>query len=156
MNKLLSLDDNPLYLRSLSIIKDKIGIDRFEIINNTESLVAFKYNHTDYYNFEIVFWLNENRISLNIEDWYEIIDSYIGNEKEALEVYEYIDTIFKNEVLIENYCTEKSNKIYKRNLVYLAKFNNEIQKVNNPKNIHFKFLWIKERLHKTEKFKPLY
>lgn len=156
MNKLESLDDNSLYTKSLSIVKDKIGIDKFEIINDNESLIAFRYSHTNSYNFEIVFWLNENRISLNIEDWYEIIDSYLANENEALAVYEFLDTLFKNEVLIENYCTGNSSKTYKRNLVYLAKINNAIQKVNNPKKLYFKFPWIKEKLKTTKKFKPLY
>lgn len=156
MNKLVLLDNNPLYIKSLDIVKNKIGIDKFEIISNSESLIAFKYNHIDRYNFEIVFWLNENRISLNIEDWYEIIDSYLVDEKEAFEVFEFIDTIFKNEVLIENYCTEKSNNTYKRNLVYIGKIDNSIRKINNPKKLNFKFPWVKEKLYKTEKFKPLY
>lgn len=156
MNKLVLLDNNPLYTKLLDIVKNKIGIDKFEIISNSESLIAFKYNHTDCYNFEIVFWLNENRISLNIEDWYEIIDSYLEDAKEAFEVFKFIDTIFKNEVLIENYCTEKSNKTYKRNLIYTGKIDDLIKKINNPKVLIFKFPWVKEKLYKTEKFKPLY
>ena len=121
MEELAVIKLNNLY-KDLFIIL-KIGIENLQIITD-EYAISFRPNNSNLYDFELVFWLNENRISLNIEDWYEIIDSYLGDEKEAFEVFEFIDTIFKNEVLIENYCTEKSNKTYKRNLVYQAKINN--------------------------------
>lgn len=156
MNELAFLNKNSLYVKSLSIIYDKIGIDKFDIINNNENLIVFRFNSLESYSFEIVFWLNESRISLNIEDWYEIIDSYLKTDKEALETFDFIDTIFKNKLLIEKYCTEKSNKIYKKNLVYTSRINDKIQEVSNVKKLFFKLPWVNEKLHKTEKFKPLY
>lgn len=145
---------NNYYKETFNIIL-KLGVANLQIIKD-QYAISFRPKKSNTYDFELVFWLNENRISLNIEDWYEVIDSYLEDEKEAFEVFEFIDTIFKNEVLIENYCTENSNKTFKRNLVYLAKINNEIQKVNNPKKLYFKLPWIKEKLVNVKEFKSLY
>jgi hypothetical protein len=156
MNKYESLNENWFYTQLLNIIYEKVGIDKFDIIDNNENLIVFRFNFPKSYNFEIVFWLNESRISFNIADWYEIIDSYIINDKDSHEVYDFIDTIFKNKVLIEKYCTEKSNRIYKKNLVYSERINDKIQEVVNVKKMFFKLPWIKEKLIIINEFKPLY
>lgn len=154
MKRLDIIKFNNLYIRIFNIVL-KIGIDNL-IINFGNFTISFRPKKITEYDFELIFWLNENRISFNIEDWYEVLDSYLTDEKEAIEVFEFIDTIFKNEVLIENYCLENSSKLYKRNLVFTAKINNIIQKVSNEKKLFFKLPWVKEKLNTTNKFKPLY
>ncbi|MBS3992182.1 MAG: hypothetical protein KGZ87_00520 [Bacteroidetes bacterium] len=155
MDRLARLKNNQFYARILDIIYDKIGVNKFEIIDNNENLIAFRFNSPDNYSFDIVFWLNENRISFNIEDWYEIIDSYLADDKEASEVFDFIDTIFKNEVLIEEY-KGRTNKIFKKNLVFVTKVNDRIQKISNVKTLHFKLPWVKTELGKVNEFKALY
>lgn len=155
MNIFPILESNKYYSKILEIIYKKIGIDKFEVINNDNCFIAFRFNSPESYKFELVFWLNENRLSFNIEDWYEIIDSYFVDDKDASEVFDFIDTILKNKVLIEE-CGGRTNKTFKKNLVFVAKIDNQIQKISNPKNLHFKLPWIKTELFKVKEFKSLY
>ena len=153
MERLDAIILNNFYKEIFSIVL-KIGIENLNI-DFGEYTISFRPKNTDTYDFELVFWLNENRISFNIEDWYEVIDSYLNDEKEAFEVYEFIDTIFKNKVFIEEY-RGRTNKTFKKNLVFVAKIDNQIQKISNPKNLHFKLPWIKTELFKVKEFKSLY
>ena len=101
MNIFPILESNKYYSKILEIIYKKIGIDKFEVINYDNCFIAFRFNSPESYKFELVFWLNENRLSFNIEDWYEIIDSHFVDDKDASEVFDFINTILKNKVLIE-------------------------------------------------------
>lgn len=153
MERLDAIKLNNFYKEIFSIVL-KIGIENLNI-DFGDYTISFRPKNIDTYDFELVFWLNENRISFNIEDWYEVLDSYLTDEKEAFEVFEFINTIFKNKVLIEEYST-RANRIYKKNLVFSAKINNQIQKISNVKILHFKLPWIKAKLVKVKEFKSLY
>jgi hypothetical protein len=153
MDKLEIIKSNYLYRDVFEIVLN-IGIENLDIAC-CDYTISFRPKNSDFYDFELVFWLNENRISFNIEDWYEIIDNYLENEKEAFIVFEFIDTIFKYEILIEEFIGN-NNKVFKKNLVFTTKMNNQIKKSNNVQILHFKFPWIRLKLSKSIIYKPLY
>ena len=148
------LKSNKFYQDIFDIIV-QIGIDKLDA-NYGNSTISFCPKNLNSYQFELVFWLNENRISLNILDWYEIIDSYLFDDNEAFEVFKYIDTIFRNIVVIEEYGVLKSHKIYKKNIEYTTLINGEIIKLNSPQILGYKYPWTKIELLNRKVFIPLY
>ena len=145
---------NEIYKPILNII-GKIGMDKFKKIDFQDG-ITYKYDIDDKLPFEIVFWSNEHRISFNIDDWYELLDSYLPDENEAFEVFEFIDTIFKNKIIIKDYSVNNSNKIYKKTITYTTKINNEIKEIYHENIKKFKFPWIKYRLINERSFKNIY
>ena len=145
---------NDLYRNTFNVIL-KIGVQRFNI-NQSDFTIAFRPKIADIYDFELVFWLDENRISFNIEDWYEVLDDYITTEEEALKVFEFIDTIFQNKLIIEQYSKKNSNIITSKKLIFTSKINGLIKIVNLGKRIKFLLPWQKEILLKKDVFEAFY
>ena len=145
---------NDLYRNTFNVIL-KIGVQRFNI-NQSDFTIAFRPKIADIYDFELVFWLDENRISFNIEDWYEVLDDYITTEEEALKVFEFIDTIFQNKLIIEQYSKKNSNIITSKKLIFTSKINGLIKIVNLGKRIKFILPWQKEILLKKDVFEAFY
>ena len=65
MNKLNIIKSNDFYKIIFQIIS-KIGVENCNI-NYGYYTISFRPKDINTYDFEIVFWLNENRISFNIE-----------------------------------------------------------------------------------------
>lgn len=148
------IKQNCFYSDTFSIIL-KIGVEKLNV-NYGDFTISFRPKNSNTYDFELVFWLNEKRISFNIEDWYEVLDDYIENEEQAFKVFEFIDTIFKNNLIIEQYSNKRLNVVTSKKLIFTTKINGLIKIIDMSKRIKFLFPWQKEILFKKNEFKPLY
>jgi hypothetical protein len=154
MKELKEIERNLFYKKTFNILLN-IGLENLKI-NYDKLIISFSPKSTETYNFELTFWLNENRISFNIDKWYEVLDDYIQNEIDSTEIYNFINTIFTNELIIEEYSTFKNNKIIKKKLIFKSLVEDGIKEFNLDYNVKYSFPWVKFKLQKINRYKKLY
>jgi len=153
VKKIDILSNNKFYSKLYNVIYKTIGVNNFKVTSN-DLFISFQLITANQYSFVITFWLNNDRISFDIEDWYEIQDQYIENENDTDVVFQFIDTIFRNRIIMEEYGTK--GKVYKKSISYTTKINGVIETITQNKIIKLSFFWNKVELINRREFNPIY
>ncbi len=138
MSKINELRENELYKDVYLFIETSIGT-KPELIFD-DSFIVLKYTADKKPEFQICFWLNEDRVSFFLEE-FEIIDEYLKNINDTIYLKKFIEEILTNEVALEKFKSKK-NKVFKKVIEYSGIEDNR-KKVFSENHIYkFKFPWI--------------
>jgi hypothetical protein len=150
----MELKNNFFHKVIYSEIIQKIGVIKFKIEENIDFII-YKSLLIDNYYFELIFWKNENRISVNVDDWYEFLDEYYNLDQDIHNTLNYLKTFFSNEVIIEEYSNQKNNIIVKKNIIFYGFINKKKQLLNIQNSIKFYFPWNKIVKTNTIKYEKI-
>lgn len=150
----MELKNNFFYKVIYSEIIQKIGVIKFKKEENIDFII-YKSLLIDNYYFELIFWKNENRISVNVDDWYEFLDEYYNLDQDIHNTLNYLKTFFSNEVIIEEYSNQKNNIIVKKNIIFYGFINKKNQILNIQNSIKFYFPWNKIVKTNTIKYEKI-
>ncbi len=134
------LEKNILYKFIYELVIKKIDL-KPEIVFNDESTIVLKYEGHKKANFQICFWLNENRISCLLEE-IEIIDEYIKNEAQASDLKNFIKEVLSHNVRLKFYKNQK-DVLFKKSLFYTSIENEKIKLFSENQLFKIRFPWIK-------------
>lgn len=154
MNNLKKIESNIYYHKLLELI-NTIGTERFKILTDDYGASFLYKSSNQFYDFEVAFWLDANRVSFNIRDWVEVADDYIENEQDAIESFEFIETILQNKIIFKEYGLKNKKSIYKKSIEYTTKIQGKIELIKQDAILKIKFPWQEYVLLNSEEYSPV-